>query len=152
MRFTDLFIRRAITTTFMPAPPSYSKLNPAERPILYIAVTSKTMTPSQVDEYAETMMARRISMVSGVARVQVFGAQKFAVRVQADPEKLAARQIDLEEVRNALSSGSLSMPAGSLYGATKAYTVQSNSQLTTAPQFARLIVTYRNGSPVHLDE
>src|SRR5947209_8688027 len=86
--------------TNMPAPPSYSKVNPAERPILYIAVTSKTMTPSQVDEYAETMMARRISMVSGVARVQVFGAQKFAVRVQADPEKLAARQIDLEEVRN----------------------------------------------------
>ncbi|MBV9224583.1 MAG: efflux RND transporter permease subunit, partial [Acidobacteriaceae bacterium] len=138
--------------TNMPAPPSYSKVNPAERPILYIAVTSKTMTPSQVDEYAETMMARRISMVNGVARVQVFGAQKFAVRVQADPEKLAARQIDLEEVRNALASGSLNMPAGSLYGAAKAYTVQSNSQLTTAPQFARLIVTYRNGSPVHLDE
>ncbi|MFL6463322.1 MAG: efflux RND transporter permease subunit [Bryobacteraceae bacterium] len=138
--------------TNMPAPPSYSKVNPAEQPILYIAVSSKTMLPSQLDEYAETMMARRISMVSGVARVRVFGAQKFAVRVQADPEKLAARQIDLEEVRNALSSGSLSMPAGSLYGATKAYTVQSNSQLTTAPQFARLIVTYRNGSPVHLDE
>ncbi len=136
----------------MPAPPSYSKVNPAEQPILYIAVSSKTMTPSQVDEYAETMMARRISMVSGVARVRVFGAQKFAVRVQADPEKLAARQIDLEEVRNALASGSLNMPAGSLYGATKAYTVQSNSQLTTAPQFARLIVAYRNGSPVHLDE
>src|SRR4051794_33120629 len=138
--------------TNMPAPPSYSKVNPAEQPILYIAVSSKTMLPSQLDEYAETMMARRISMVSGVARVRVFGAKKFAVRVQADPEKLAARQIDLEEVRNALSSGSLSMPAGSLYGATKAYTVQSNSQLTTAPQFARLIVTYRNGSPVHLDE
>ncbi len=138
--------------TNMPAPPSYSKVNPAEQPILYIAVSSKTMALSQLDEYAESMMARRISMVNGVARVQVFGAQKFAVRVQADPERLAARQIDLEEVRNALSSGSLNLPAGSLYGSTKAYTVQSNSQLTTAPQFARLIVTYRNGSPVHLDE
>jgi HAE1 family hydrophobic/amphiphilic exporter-1 len=138
--------------TNMPAPPSYSKVNPAEQPILYIAVSSKTMSLSQLDQYAETMMARRISMVNGVARVRVFGSEKFAVRVQADPEKLAARQIDLEEVRNALASGSLNMPAGSLYGATKAYTVQSNSQLTTAPQFARLIVTYRNGSPVRLDE
>ncbi len=138
--------------TNMPSPPSYSKVNPAEQPILYIAVSSKTMTDSQLDEYAETMMARRISMVSGVARVQVFGAKKYAVRVQADPQKLASRQVDLEEVRNALASGSVNLPAGSLYGFTKAYTVDSNSQLTSAPQFARLIVAYRNGSPVHLDE
>ncbi len=138
--------------TNMPSPPSYSKVNPAEQPILYIAVSSKTMTDSQLDEYAETMMARRISMVSGVARVQVYGAKKFAVRVQADPQKLASRQVDLEEIRNALASGSVNLPAGSLYGFTKAYTVESNSQLTSAPQFARLIVAYRNGSPVHLDE
>src|SRR3954451_15402708 len=138
--------------TNMPAPPSYSKVNPAEQPILFIAVTSNTMSLSHLDEYAETTMARRMSMVSGVARVQVFGAQKFAVRVQADPEKLAARQIDLEAVRNALSTGSLNLPAGSLYGFSKAYTVQSSSQLTTAPQFSRLIVTYKNGSPVYLDE
>jgi hydrophobe/amphiphile efflux-1 (HAE1) family protein len=138
--------------TNMPAPPSYQKVNPAEQPILYIAVSSKTMSLSQLDEYAETTMARRISMVSGVARVRVFGAQKYAVRVQADPEKLAARQVDLEEVRNALASGSVNLPAGSLYGFNKAYTVESTSQLTSASQFARLIVTYRNGSPVRLDE
>jgi hydrophobe/amphiphile efflux-1 (HAE1) family protein len=138
--------------TNMPAPPSYQKVNPAEQPILYIAISSKTMSLSQLDEYAETTMARRVSMVSGVARVRVFGAQKYAVRVQADPEKLAARQVDLEEVRNALASGSVNLPAGSLYGFSKAYTVDSNSQLTSAAQFARLIVTYRNGSPVHLDE
>jgi hydrophobe/amphiphile efflux-1 (HAE1) family protein len=138
--------------TNMPTPPSYQKVNPAEQPILYIAISSKTMSLSHLDEYAETMMARRISMVSGVARVRVFGAQKFAVRVQADPEKLAARQVDLEEVRTALANGSVNLPAGSLYGFSKAYTVESNSQLTSAPQFARLIVTYRNGSPVHLDE
>jgi hydrophobe/amphiphile efflux-1 (HAE1) family protein len=138
--------------TNMPAPPSYQKVNPAEQPILYIAISSKTMSLSHLDEYAETMMARRISMVSGVARVRVFGAQKFAVRVQADPEKLAARQVDLEEVRTALANGSVNLPAGSLYGFSKAYTVESNSQLTSAPQFAQLIVTYRNGSPVHLDE
>jgi hydrophobe/amphiphile efflux-1 (HAE1) family protein len=138
--------------TNMPAPPSYQKVNPAEQPILYIAISSKTMSLSHLDEYAETIMARRISMVSGVARVRVFGAQKFAVRVQADPEKLAARQVDLEEVRTALANGSVNLPAGSLYGFSKAYTVESNSQLTSAPQFAQLIVTYRNGSPVHLDE
>ncbi len=138
--------------TNMPAPPSYSKVNPAEQPILYIAMTSKTMSNSQLDEYAETMLARRISMVSGVARVRVFGSQKYAVRVEADPEKLASRQIDLEQVRNALSSGSLNLPAGELYGHSKAYTVQSNSQLTSASQFAHLIVTYHNGSPVRLDE
>ena len=138
--------------TNMPAPPSYSKVNPAEQPIMYIAVSSKTMPLSQLDQYAESMMGRRLSMVSGVARVQVFGSQKYAVRVQADPAKLAAYQIDLEQVRNALSTGSLNLPAGSLYGYSKGYTVQSDSQLTNATQFARLIVTYKNGSPVHLDE
>ena len=138
--------------TNMPAPPSYSKVNPAESPILYIVLNSETMSPFQLDEYAETMMARRISMVSGVARVQVFGAQKYAVRVQADPAQLAADQIDLEQVRTALSSGSLNLPAGSLYGYSKSYTVQSNSQLTSAAQFSQLIVTYHNGSPVRLNE
>ncbi|MGH9584402.1 MAG: efflux RND transporter permease subunit [Bryobacteraceae bacterium] len=136
----------------MPSPPSYSKVNPAEQPILYIAVSSQTMPLSQLDEYAETMMARRMSMVSGVARVQVFGAQKYAVRVQADPVKLAARHLDLETVRGALASGSVNMPAGSLYGLSKAYTVASNSQLTSASQFRHLIVTYQNGSPVYLGE
>ena len=136
----------------MPSPPSYSKVNPAEQPILYIVVRSKTLSLSQVDQYAETMLARQISMVGGVSRVQVFGAQKYAVRVQADPEKLAARQVDLETVRTALASGSVNLPAGSLYGFSKAYTVQSDSQLTSASQFARLIVSYRNGNPLHLDE
>ena len=138
--------------TSMPSPPSYSKVNPAEQPIMYIAVSSKTMPLSQLDQYAETMMGRRLSMVSGVARVRVFGAAKYAVRTQADPAKLAAYQIDLEQVRGALSTGSVDLPAGSLYGYSKAYTVQSDSQLTNAGQFGRLIVTYKNGNPVHLDE
>ncbi len=136
----------------MPAPPSYSKVNPAERPILFISTYSETMTPFQLDQYAETLMARRISMVSGVARVQVFGSAKFAVRVRADPAKMAAKQIDLEQVRTALSSGSVNLPAGSLYGYSKAYTVQSDSQLNNAAQFGQLIITYKNGSPVRLDE
>ena len=138
--------------TDMPSPPSYSKVNPAEQPIMYIAVSSETMGLSQLDQYAEQTMARRVSMVSGVAQVQVFGAQKYAVRIQADPAKLAAHQVDLETVRTALASGSVNLPAGSLYGYTKAYTVQSNSQLTSAAQFAQLIVTYKNGSPLRLNE
>jgi HAE1 family hydrophobic/amphiphilic exporter-1 len=138
--------------TNMPAPPSYAKVNPAQGAIMYIALSSETMSPSQLDDYAETMMARRISMLSGVAQVNVYGAKKYAVRVEADPEKLAAHQIDLEQVRTALSTGSLNLPAGSLYGATKAYSVQANSQLTSAKQFAQLIVTFKNGSPVRLDQ
>ena len=138
--------------TNMPSPPSYSKVNPAESPIMFITISSDTMSPSQLDDYAETMMARRVSMVGGVAQVQVFGSQKYAVRVQVDPELLAAHQLDLEQVRNALSTGSLNLPAGSLYGASKAYSVQANSQLTSAKQFGQLIVTYKDGSPVRLDE
>ncbi|MBV9267583.1 MAG: efflux RND transporter permease subunit, partial [Acidobacteriaceae bacterium] len=138
--------------TNMPSPPFYSKVNPAEQPILYIAVRSDTMSLSHLDEYAETMLSRQISMVSGVSLVRVFGAQKYAVRIQADPEKLAAHQLDLETVRSAVASGSINLPAGSLYGFTKSFTVQSDSQLTSASQFARIIVAYHNGNPVHLDE
>ncbi|HEY3937523.1 MAG TPA: efflux RND transporter permease subunit [Bryobacteraceae bacterium] len=138
--------------TNMPTPPSYSKVNPAEQPILFVSLHSKTMPLSQLDQYAETMLARRISMVSGVARVEVFGAAKYAVRVQADPAKLAAHDVDLEQIRNVLATGSVNLPAGSLYGDSKAYTVSSDSQLTSAAQFARLIVSYKNGSPLHLDE
>ena len=136
----------------MPAPPSYSKVNPAARPVLFIGAHSPTMTLASLDEYAETLLARRISMVSGVAEVRVFGAKKYAVRIEADPNRLASRQIGLEEVRDALSHGNVDLPAGSLYGFTKAYTVQSNSQLTSAQQFAPMIVAYRNGNPVRLEE
>jgi HAE1 family hydrophobic/amphiphilic exporter-1 len=136
----------------MPSQPSYSKANPADQPILYIDVTSQTMPLAQLDQYAESLMARRISMVSGVARVQVFGAAKYAVRVQADPMQLAAHQLDLESIRGALSTGSVNLPAGSLYGFSKAYTVQSDSQLTNAAQFGQLIITYKNGAPVRLNQ
>jgi HAE1 family hydrophobic/amphiphilic exporter-1 len=138
--------------TDMPTPPSYRKVNPAEQPIMYLAFTSKTMSLSALDNYAETIMARRLSMVSGVSQVQVFGAQKYAVRVQADPRELAAHQLDLESIRTSMQQGSINLPAGSLYGYNKAYTVQSDSQLTNALQFGRLIVAYKNGSPVRLDE
>ena len=136
----------------MPAPPSYAKVNPADQPVLYMTLKSPTLPLSEVDEYAQTMLAQRISMVSGVAQVMIFGSQKYAVRIQLDPDKLAARGIGIDEVRQAVSRGSLNLPTGSLYGASKAYTVQSNSQLDSAAGFRPLIVAYRNGSPVRLEQ
>jgi HAE1 family hydrophobic/amphiphilic exporter-1 len=138
--------------TNMPSPPSYSKVNPAAQPVLFLSISSTTMAQSALDEYAETLLARRISMVSGVAQVTVYGSKKYAVRIQLDPNKLASREVGLEEVRDALSHGNVNLPAGSLYGMTKAYTVQSNSQLSAAPQFAPMIISYRNGNPVRLED
>ena len=117
-----------------------------------MSISSPTMTVAALDEYAETLIARRISMVSGVAQVQVSGAKKYAVRIQADPDRLASREVGLEEIRDSLSHGtSICLPVRCT-GFTKAYTVQSNSQLSAAPQFAPLIVTYRNGNPVRLQD
>src|SRR5438093_9275565 len=96
----------------MPTPPTYSKVNPADQPILYLALTSPTLPLSTVDEYAETMMAQRISMVNGVAQVSVFGAQQYAVRVQLDPNKLASRGIGIDEVQEAVSQGNVNLPTG----------------------------------------
>src|SRR5262244_1335591 len=136
----------------MPAPPSYQKVNPADQPILYLALSSQTMRLSDVDEYAETTVAQRISMVSGVAQVQVFGAQKYAVRAQVDPRALAARQIGIDEVENAIQNANVNLPTGTLFGHSTAYTVQATGQLLRAAQYRPLIVAYRNGSPVRLDE
>jgi HAE1 family hydrophobic/amphiphilic exporter-1 len=133
-------------------PPSYRKVNPADQPIIYFALTSKTMPLSQLDEYGETFMAQRISMVPGIAQVQVFGGQKYAVRVQLDPTSLANRGIGIDEVTDAISSQNVSMPTGTLWGANKASTIKANGQLQNAVQFRQLVVAYRNGAPVHLDE
>ncbi len=136
--------------TGMPTPPSYQKVNPADQPILYLALTSPTLPMSQVDEYGETLMAQRISMVSGVAQVQVYGSQKYAVRVQMDPNKLAAKGIGLDQVAAAVASGNVNLPTGTLYGPHVAYTVQASGQLLNAAAYRPLIVTYANGEPVRL--
>jgi HAE1 family hydrophobic/amphiphilic exporter-1 len=117
-----------------------------------MAVKSDRMTLSKLDEYAEQIIARRISMVSGVASVNVYGSKKYAVRIQVDPDKIASRKIGLEEVRNAVTQSNLNIPTGSLYGLTKSYTVWSSSQLNAASEFAPLIVSYQNGSPVRLED
>src|SRR5437773_8223237 len=110
----------------MPTPPTFTKVNPADQPILYIALTSPTLPLYTLDEYGETNMAQRISTVSGVAQVQVFGAQKYAVRVQLDPRALATRGIGIDEVSRAVQDQNVNLPTGTLYGAHKAFTVQAS--------------------------
>ena len=136
----------------MQSPPSFRKVNPASRPVLFLALTSETMTLAALNEYAEDMIGRRISMINGVAQINVFGAQKYAVRVEVDPDRLATRQVALEDIRAAFAQQNVNLPAGSMHGVTKAYTVQSNSQLTAADQFKPMIIAYRNGNPVRLED
>ena len=136
----------------MPSPPTYQKVNPADQPVIYLALTSPTLKLSVVDEYAETTLAQSISMISGVAQVQVFGTQKYAVRAQLDPRLLASRHIGVNEVADAVRSGNVNLPTGTLQGPNQAFTVRSNGQLTDASQYRPLAVAYRNGSPVRLEE
>jgi hydrophobic/amphiphilic exporter-1 (mainly G- bacteria), HAE1 family len=133
-------------------PPSYNKANPAASPILFYALTSKTMPLSALDEYAETFLAQRLSQVTGVAQVQVFGAAKYAVRIQIDPTALAARGIGLDEVSDAIQSGNPNMPTGILWGPHRAYTIRADGQIESAPEFRSLVIAYRNGAPVRLQD
>ncbi len=136
----------------MPNPPSYQKVNPADFPILFLALSSPTLPLSAVHEYADTFVAQRVSMVSGVAQVQVFGAQKYAVRAQLDPKALAARSIGIDEVASAIVNGNVNLPTGILYGAHQAFTIEASGNLNNADAYRPLIVAYRHGSPVRLGE
>ena len=136
----------------MPRPPTYAKQNPSEQPILYFAMNSTTLPLYTVNEYAETALAQRISTVSGVSRVQIFGAQKYAVRVQVDPDKLAAHRVGIDEVQRAIQQSNVNLPTGRLYGEKQAFTVQSSGQLMQASAYRPLIVEYRNGVPLRLEE
>ena len=136
----------------LPSPPSYQKVNPADAPILYLSLSSPTLRLSDVDEYAETLIAQRISMVSGVAQVSVYGAQKYAVHAKLDPKALASRQIGIDEVTTAIQNGNVNLPTGTLYGAHQAFVVQASGQLKKAIDYEPLIVAYRNGAPVRLKD
>ncbi len=136
----------------MPAPPSYQKANPADAPVLNLALSSETLPLSQVDEYAETIVAQRLSTVSGVAQVSVFGAQKYAVRVDVDPRELVSRQIGIDQVAQAIQQANVNRPTGTLYGEDRSFVVQANGQLNSAAAYAPVVVAYRNSSPVRLDE
>ena len=136
----------------MPAPPSVQKVNPADLPILFLTLSSPTLLLADINEYAENNVAQRISMLKGVAQVSVFGAQKYAVRIDVDPRQLAARGLGLDELASAVSDGSVNRPTGTLYGPDRTYAVKSEGQLTTAREFGPLVVAYRAGRPVRLDE
>ena len=136
----------------MPTPPTYNKVNPADQPVLFMALTSDTLPLSTVDDYGETLLAQRISMVNGVAQVFVYGAQPYAVHVQLDPNALASRGIGIDEVEKAIGSANVNLPTGTLYGNKQAFIVQANGQLLKAADYRPLIVSYRQGRPVRLEE
>jgi HAE1 family hydrophobic/amphiphilic exporter-1 len=136
----------------MPNPPTLKKVNPADQPIIYLRVSSATLPLSQINEFADTSIAQRLSTISGVAQVLVTGEQKYAVRAQLDPSALAIRGIGIDDVTSALQKGNTNLPVGTLYGVHQNLTVQANGQLTNAESYRQLIVAYRNGAPVLLRE
>jgi hydrophobic/amphiphilic exporter-1 (mainly G- bacteria), HAE1 family len=136
----------------MTTPPSYRKVNPANNSILLLALTSPTLPLSTIDEFAQTILAQRISMVSGVAQVDVIGSQKYAVRIQLDPNQLAARQVGIDDVVLAIQRGNVDLPVGTLNAPTRAYTLVSDAQLTNAEAYGPMVVTYRNGASVRIQD
>ncbi|MCC7008659.1 MAG: efflux RND transporter permease subunit [Acidobacteria bacterium] len=136
----------------MPQPPSFQKVNPADFPIMFLTLSSSTLPLSQINEYAEINVAQRISMLRGVAQVNIFGAQKFAVQIDVDPRQLAARDLDIEQIASAVSRNSVNRPTGTLYGDERTFAVKTDGQMMNALMFRRLIVSYRDGRPVRLDE
>ncbi|HRZ86205.1 MAG TPA: efflux RND transporter permease subunit, partial [bacterium] len=135
--------------TDLPAPPVYQKTNPSDMPIMYMTVTSGTLTPGQLYDYANRTIGQRISMIEGVSQVQVWGA-KSAVRVQVHPKKIAAMQIGIDDIASVLESGTVTIPGGSVNGPQRAFSIEPQGQLVQAAEYDDLIVAYRNGSPVRL--
>jgi HAE1 family hydrophobic/amphiphilic exporter-1 len=142
----------SLLPTGMPTPPSYQKVNPSDNAIIYIGMSSATLPLSTVDRYAETYLGERISMIPGVAQVQVYGSQKYAVRIQLDPLAMASRSIGIDQVADAVRNANVELPVGTLYGPHQAYTVQANGQLTDGPAYQQVIVAFRNGMPVRLKQ
>jgi hydrophobic/amphiphilic exporter-1 (mainly G- bacteria), HAE1 family len=136
----------------MPTPPTFAKVNPADQPIIYLTLTSKQVPLWTLDEFAETRIAQRLSMVNGVAQVQVLGAQKYAIHVQMDPHALASHNIGINEVENALKAWNVNLPTGQITGPQRSFSLQTAGQLTSADQYRSLVVAYRNGIPVRLQE
>jgi HAE1 family hydrophobic/amphiphilic exporter-1 len=136
----------------MTAPPSFKKQNPSDQPIFYLTLTSDAISLSQLDDYAETLIAPRISTVNGVSQVQVGGATKYAVRVQLDPDKLVGKKIGINEVSNAISNWNPNSPTGTMYGPRQAFTLKTNGELHDAAGFSQIVIAWRNGTPIRLNE
>jgi HAE1 family hydrophobic/amphiphilic exporter-1 len=136
----------------MPTPPSYQKVNPSDQPIMFLVLKSATLPLSTINEYAETTLAQRISMVNGVAQVGVFGAARFAVRVDLDPRQLSAYGIGIDEVANTIANANANLPTGTMYGENKTFTILASGKLMRAAAYGPTIIAYRNGNPVRLNE
>ncbi|MDQ6933479.1 MAG: efflux RND transporter permease subunit, partial [Candidatus Eremiobacteraeota bacterium] len=136
----------------MPNPPSFRKSNPADSPIMFLGLMSEAIPIYKLDEYAETLVAQRISMINGVAQVNVFGPQKYAVHVQVDPRKMASRQIGINEVATAIQNWNINLPTGTLYGPNTQFNVQANGQLMNASEYKPMVVAWRKGMPIRLEE
>ncbi len=137
--------------TQMDTPPTYKKVNPADAPILYLALSSDILPMSQVDEYAENTVADRLSMLSGVAQVNVYGSQKYAVRIQVDPQSLAAHQLSFDQIATAVQNANVNLPTGILDGEQQLRTLKVKGQLYSASEYQPIIVTYQNGQAMRLD-
>jgi HAE1 family hydrophobic/amphiphilic exporter-1 len=133
-------------------PPSYNKANAADMPIAMYSFSTDQMTRTELNEYVETFVGQRVSTVSGVAQVQVYGSAKYAVRIQLDPGALVARGIGIDEVQQAVQAGNSNLPGGVLMGPNQSFTVQASGQLKSASQYRQLVVAYRNGAPVRLGD
>ncbi|RCW77850.1 efflux RND transporter permease subunit [Phyllobacterium bourgognense] len=136
----------------LPSPPTYRKVNPADPPILVLALTSDTLPLTQIDDFAENVLVQHISQVSGVAQVSVFGQQKPAVRVQVDPRKIADLGLSLEDIRSAIIATTTDAPKGSIQGALRTYTLYDNDQLLAAGPWNNAIIAYRNGAPIRISD
>lgn len=136
----------------MPDPPTYRKVNPADAPIMYLALTPSTVSMSEVDMYAQTFLAQRISTIAGVAQVNVYGAQKFAVRVQMDPSLLTSHNVSLDEVQQAITQNNVNLPTGSMNGKEQFFLIKAQGQLYNADAYRKLIVAYRNGAPIRIED
>src|SRR5438034_3731659 len=136
----------------MTVPPSFRKVNPGESPVVFLNARSNTLPLSTVDEYAETVLAQQMSQIPGVATVDVYGSQKFAVRVQVDPVAAAARNISLDEIRRVLISTNSNSPVGTLYGPQKNVTLLATGAMRRAAEYRDVIIAWRNGAPVKLQE
>ncbi len=143
--------QRKLPATMTQAP-SFRKVNPADAPILYLTLSSPTMPLYTLNEYADTLIGQRLSMVQGVAQVNIYGQKKYAVRVQLNPDALSSRQLGIDEVTSAVMAANSKLPTGSLHGSQRASTIKASGQLRNADDFRDVVVTYKNGTPIYLRE
>ncbi len=136
----------------MPSPPSFQKVNPADSPVLFLTLSSPTLPLSQLDRFAQNLLAQRLSMITGVAQVSVYGSQKFAVRVDVDPMQLASRMIGIDQVAGAIDAANVNQPTGTLFGPDRNFVIQTSGQLMEAEQYKGIVIAWRKGSAVRLGD